>query len=258
VDERYSTERMLVLRKVTRAIANLLRAQLKEYLATMTPLLSPKSVFAHHIQSPVKETVRSADKAVKELQALYEPLAGSKVFNLPKEIQPPFEVISSVLEAYPLEYSYVTKTDRENKSITVISPLKWVLCYSDFTPRRLKELLSERSRSVEDLREFLVHALIMRVVAGHQTGVGQILEGLHFPISFDTLNELGGLPIACVSSSITTIRPPDDVLIQSTEISGSDAFEEVVNLEDIVKLRDPLKARLVELVESHGEKLLPT
>jgi len=32
----------------------------------------------------------------------------------------------------------------------------------------------------------------------------------------------------------------------------------VVNLEDIVKLRDPLKDRLVELVESHGEKLLPS
>src|SRR5437879_270090 len=166
---------MLVHRKVTRAIENLLRAQLKEYLVTLTPLLGPKSVFAHHIQSPVKETVRSADRAVKELQALYEPLAGSKIFNLPKEIQPPFEVMTSIVDASPLEYSYVTKTGGENKSITVTSPFKWVLCYAGFTPRRLKELLGERSRSVEALREFLVHALMMRVVVAHQNGVGQIL-----------------------------------------------------------------------------------
>ena len=46
------------------------------------------------------------------------------------------------------------------------------------------------------------------------------------------LPELGELPITFLSGPISTIRPPDNVIIESTELSGADAFEEVINLED--------------------------
>jgi hypothetical protein len=45
------------------------------------------------------------------------------------------------------------------------------------------------------------------------------------------------------------------VIIESTELSGSDAFEEVVSLDDVAKLRNPLKDQLEELVKAHGQAL---
>jgi hypothetical protein len=45
------------------------------------------------------------------------------------------------------------------------------------------------------------------------------------------------------------------VFIQSTEISGMDEFEEVVNLESLATQKDPFKEKLVELAKEHGESL---
>ena len=56
-------------------------------------------------------------------------------------------------------------------------------------------------------------------------------------------------------AAISTLRPPDGVLIESTEFSGMDAFEEVVKVDDISKLREPLKERLIELAQAQGENL---
>ena len=47
------------------------------------------------------------------------------------------------------------------------------------------------------------------------------------------------------------MRPPDEVLIESTEVSGMNAFEEIVQLEDVEKLRDPLKEQLLAITKGH-------
>jgi hypothetical protein len=56
------------------------------------------------------------------------------------------------------------------------------------------------------------------------------------------------LPVTCISSSISTSLPPDELVIESTELSGKDAFEELINVGDIEKLRDPFKERLLDVV----------
>jgi len=45
------------------------------------------------------------------------------------------------------------------------------------------------------------------------------------------------------------------VIIETTELTGSDAFEEVIDLEGLTTLRDPMKDSLVELARSHGEQV---
>jgi hypothetical protein len=256
-EERYTTKKLLVLRKLTRAIADLLRGQLKEYLATFQPLLRPKAVLGQYVASDPKETVPGAEKAFKELQGLYEGLAGSRPFNLPKELKPPLEIGTSVLEITPTEYPHLAKTEAESKTVTVVSPLRWVLSYSGYTPRRLRELLADRTRTGPELQEFVLHTLVLHLVLARQAGVVKVLEALHFPVSSGRRAEFGDLPIPSLAASVSTVRPPDDVLIESTEISGLDVFEEVVNLDDLVQMRDPLKDRLIELVQSHGDNLLP-
>jgi hypothetical protein len=253
---RDSFQSVLVLRKLTRAVADTLRGQMMDYLAALTPLLRPKTVLGDYIQGGQKEPARKADKAYKELQSLYESIATSKPFNLPRDLKPPLDVAGMSLEVTPLEYTHVVQASGEKRTITVRSPLTWVLTYSGFSPARLKELLENRIRASDDLQRFVLSYLAMHVVTTNQPGVTQILDALHFPISSSHSPELSGLPITRIGVAVSTSRPSDDVLVQSAELSGMDVFEEVVNVQDIPNLRDPLKARLLDIVRSQAPELV--
>ena len=58
MDGRDSTQSLLVLRKLTRAIADIARAQMTEYLATLAPLLRPKVVLGDYVEDGSKESTR--------------------------------------------------------------------------------------------------------------------------------------------------------------------------------------------------------
>jgi hypothetical protein len=163
--------------------------------------------------------------------------------------------MSAVPEITPTEYVHAAKTERQSKSIVVTSPLQWVLSYSGFNPRRLKELLADRTRTGPEIGSFVVHTLLLHLVLARQPGIAKILEALHFTVQAARRPESGDLPVTLITSVVTTIRPPDDVLIESTEISGMDAFEEVVDLEAVAKIRDPFKEKLEELLKGQGEGL---
>ena len=257
MDDTFTTQKLLVLRRLTRAVGDVLRTHLKDYLIALTPLLRPRTIFGELVTGGPKETISGADKAFKELQTAFEAVATSKLYNLPKELKSPVEVTSATLEFVPVEYSHSAKTERETKTVTVTSPLKWVLCYSGFNPRRLRDLLAAKTRNDDDVREFLVHTLLLQVVLARQAGVTKILEALHFKISTDKRPEFGELPLTYVASEVSTMLPPDAVVIESTEIAGMDVFEEVVNMDDIVRLSDRLRGQLLELVKKHAEGLLP-
>jgi hypothetical protein len=257
MEERYDIQRLLALRKLTRGVSELLRGQLTAYLSTLAPLINPKAVLGDYVQGGSKEVVRGVDKVFEELQALYGAVASSKPYNLPGELKPPIGIASTALEITPVEYVHVAKTERESKKVSVASPLRWVLSYHGFAPRRLAELLAGRNRDTEELQRAVLHSLVMHVVLSKRAGVTQILDALHFHVHSDRSPEFGDLPITYISSSISTDRPPDEVIVESTEVAGRDAFEEVVNLDDIAKLRDPLKDQLLELVKTYGEDLTP-
>ena len=250
--EHDSTQKLLALRKLTRAIADPLREQLKEYVSTLAPQLRPTSVFGEYVQGSTKVAVKGADRAFKDLQDLYQSIAGTKPFSLSKELKAPFEILSSVPELTPVEYSYAARGDKETKTITITSPLKWALTYSGFAPARLRTMMANRERDFNDLPSFLLHYLVMHLVMTKQQGITNILEALQFPLILDRSPEFGNLPMTCITSTVSTLRPPDEVVIQSTEISGMDVFEEVVKVEDIVRMRNPLKERLLDVIKSHG------
>ena len=95
---------------------------------------------------------------------------------------------------------------------------------------------------------------MMHIVVSKQVGVSEILKALHFPLSTERSPEFGELPVTYISSAVSTIRPPDEVIVESTEVSGMGAFEEIVQLEDVEKLRDPLKEQLLEITKSYVRK----
>jgi hypothetical protein len=256
MDGRDSTQSLLVLRKLTRAIADVVRVQMTEYLATLAPLLRPKMVLGDHVEDGTKESSRRSDKAFKDLQTLYESLAGTKPFNLPRELTLPLRLIGSGLEITPVDTALSIKSGSDTRTIMVRSPLMWTLTYSGYPPTRLPELLKTKLQTGDELGQLVVSYLLMHVVITNSPGLMSVFDAIHFPITTTTVPEFGPLPITRIGVAVTTTRPSDDVILQSAELTGMDAFEEVVNVKDLSQLRDPLKQRLIDIAKQHAPEMV--
>jgi hypothetical protein len=256
MDGRDSTQSLLVLRKLTRAIADVVRAQMTEYLAAFAPLLRPKIVLGDYVEDGSKESTRRSEKAFKELQALYETVAGTKPFNVPRELTLPLRLAGTGVEITPVDTPHVVQAGSQTRTIMVRSPLTWTLTYAGYAPTRLPELLRDKLRTGEDLGQLVVSYLLMRVVTANSPALMSAFDALHFPITTTTVPDFGPLPITRIGFAISTRRPSDDVILQSAELTGMDAFEEVVNLEDLSRLRDPLKERLMAVVREQAPELV--
>jgi hypothetical protein len=256
MEEVYFIQRMLELRKLTRAIAELLRGQLREYLTLLAPLYHPRTVLGEYIQGASRDTLIGATAAFKELQALYDSVSPSRPFHLLKEMKAPLNMFGGVLEMTPVDYIHKTTADQTTKNVTITLPFKWIVSYPGYSPVRLREMGADRDRPAEELQESILNYLALSQVMTRQTNLTRLLEALHFHVNpNELLPGFGSLPITVISASVSTIRPPDSVIIESTEVSGVNAFEEVVKVADIIELRDPLSDRLIELVNSYGDKL---
>ena len=55
-----------------------------------------------------------------------------------------------------------------------------------------------------------------------------------------------------IGIGISTTRPSDEVVVESAELTGMDAFEEVVNVDEIARVPDPFKTRLLEIAARGG------
>ena len=256
---RDSVQSLLVLRKLTRAIADVVRTQMTEYLATLTPLLKPSALLGDHIQGGSKEAARKADKIFKEVQALYEAIAPAKPFSLPRDLATPLNFPTATLEITPVEYRHEAETGASPRTITVRCPLSWYLTYTGYAPARVQELMGSNTqlRATGELQKFVLSHVLLHAVLNNQPGLGHMLEGLHFPITTTKLPELGDLPITRIGVAISTSRPSDAVVIESAELTGMDAFEEVVSVEEITRLSDPLKERLLEIARQQAPELAP-
>jgi len=254
MDSRDSVKSLLVLRKLTRAIAEAARSQLTEYLTTLTPLLQPQGVLGDYVQGTQKEPVLKAEQAFKDLKALYEAAAPAKPLNLRRELSPPFSFSNLMLEITPVDYVHVAETESGPRKITVRSPLSWTLTYGGFSPKRLQEVLDQNVRG-DELQRFILSYVIINVVTKYRPGVTKICEGLHFPITTTTIPEFGELPITRIGVGISTHRPSDAVVVESAELTGMDTFEEVVNVDDVARVPDPFKERLMEIASRHVPEL---
>jgi hypothetical protein len=253
MNEPFSIERVQTLRRLTRAVADVLGERVTAYLSTLTPLFRPRRVLGEHIRGAEKEPMKGADRAFREMQALFDSVARAQPFTLAREIKSPLEISSVALTIDPVEYRHEVRMGAETRVVTVRCPLAWTVSYSGYGPRVLIDLLAHRTGANEDLYEWLVHQLVLHAVVGNQPGLTEILGRLHFPMSVTNEPATGTLPITRIASPISTIRPPDDVIMKSVELSGMDAFEEVINVDDIGRMDDPLKDRLIEIARTHGE-----
>jgi hypothetical protein len=256
MDQPVDIERLLKLRKLTREVANLMTGQLRSHLATLSPLLQPTVVLGEHIRTLQKHTAKGADDALAELRAAYQAIYHKAPFNLQSDFSSPLPMPGGNPEITPVEYAYSTGAGDGSKKIRVTCPLKWVVSYAGTGPDRLRELIPRQADTTgTDLQLCVLHYLVLKITLAKRPGIGRILEALRFPVSVEGSRDFGELPMIHAVCSVSTIRPPDDIIVQSTEISGAPVFEEVVDLAAIARLQDPMREKLMGLVREHGGDL---
>ena len=172
------------------------------------------------------------------------------------ELTPPLGFTSAGLEITPLDYYHVAQSGAETRKIKVRCPLTWVLTYTDFPPTRLQELLDSKARSVEELQRFVLNYLVIHLATMSEPGLMQVFKALHFPLTTSKVPQFGELPITRIGIGISTTRPSDALMIQSAELTGMDAFEEVVRMEDLAGLEDAFKQRLLEIARQQAPELV--
>ncbi len=257
MDQPVDISRLLTLRKVTRSVSACLSRELEVHLTTLSPLIQPRNVFGRHLAGAAKRTVKGEDEAFDMLQGIYVSLANSGRFSLPKELPSPLDISDTSPEITPAEHSYLARIDQEHKRIILVSPLRWVLAYSGFGPQRLRGLIASKKKLVgNELQQCVTHFLVLHVTLVKRPAVIRLLAAMRFPIVTGHCEEFGELPITHVECPVPTLRPSDEIIIQSTELSGNATFEEVLDMGGILTLQDPLKEQLLDLIREHGAELL--
>jgi hypothetical protein len=246
----FDIPRLIELRKLTRSVSERIETQLKTYLSTLAPLFSPKPILGEYIRGGSKSSVKGAEKHFQELKSRYLAIARQKPFSLEPEISQPLDIFSATPALTPVTYPYRAEHGGKSADLTITSPLKWILSYPDMTPDQIFELLQGNRNQIRDeLAHTLLQCLTLNLVLDKKVGLKGILNDLRFQLETTQVEGLGDLPVILISCPVSTERPPDEVIIQNTEISGIPSFEEIININDIRIMSDPLRHNLLGITQ---------
>ncbi len=235
-------------RRITESISQSLQERLTSYLDTLKPLLAPERVFGKHVGG--KMDVLSADKALTQVKQAYAEVA-TKPLDLPREFEPEWLMqTGSRLELHRVEYMHEAPRGSAKKPIRITSPVRWILAYgSAVTPFQALQIVAGKEREpAGGLKQFVVNALVMQVMLARNPGLVDLFHDLRFELRTDHFPESGKVPFASVVSCIPSFRPEDELILAATEFSGVPAFIELVDMEAVGAMRDPLKERIETLM----------
>jgi hypothetical protein len=247
--KKLSFEQLAAARKSTQAVSDFLEKQLLGYLDVLRSLLLPERLLGKLAGS--KSDVPGADKALTELQENYRRLPG-KPFDFPKEFEADWLVdVGLKLDLHRSEYIHEIAAESNKRSITITSPTRWILAYGPgYSVSQAVQSFARKQdrRGIDQLRQFVVNALVMQLVVSRSTGLISILAELRYDVRTQPHTGLNGLPVAIIESQIPTFLPPDPLIASATELSGIDAFIELVDVEAVRQMPDPFKQRISRLI----------
>lgn len=237
------------LRRRTESTAQLLHDQLVQHLEVLRPLLAPERLLGKLVG--VKTEVVGADVAYAELQKRYKDFAGSP-YGLAADLEAHvLTLIGTRLKLSRWEYVHQASANGENVAITMTSTVRWVLSYgSNYTEAQAKAVLAGKEASrPEYLRQFVVNALVLNQVVTKNPGLVQLLADLRYEVKTDFSPELGPLPLVTIACCLPSFRPADDLLVAATGFSGVPAFIELLDLDAVAAIQDPLKKKIESMLE---------
>ena len=251
LSETLGLDQVVKLREHTEKISKFLFTRLKRHLDNLRPLIAPARVFGNHARGSVREDVPGSEAALRKLSDQYLSIC-AKPFGLAADLGTTVVAdLDSRLELYPWEYTHeATDGNNELTSITISSPVKCVLAYkTPYTLNQIRATIAGKGdRRQGDIQEFLVAALAMQAVLEKFPGIADLLNDLRYDVRTQVCPGLGELPLTVISSSIASFRPSDEIILASTRLSGVPAFIELIDVEAIHNLADPLKPQLEEML----------
>lgn len=240
----FDNQQFLEIRQATEKIAHVLDKRLKDHLTMLKSLFVPRRLLGSYVRSAAMEEVPGSDKVFADLQEQYAAIC-QKPFGLRNKLNTPLPQISDQLEGTPFAYA-LSLGDTEEKPIVVSSPTKWVLSYRSECPLGRLRAASDGTESCpeDDIKQTILNHLIMVVFLKHCPGLVRLLQDLRYDVETKELNDLGALPVVVLSAPLQTFLPPKDFIIQVTQLSGVPAFQEIIDLDSVDSLPDPLKDML--------------
>ena len=240
-----SLEEMVRIRPVSQKISEILRKRLVRTLETMGPLFSPRNYLGQYVQSAFKERVKGADDHFHTIQEEYRRVCQAP-FHLPSKLVSPLPAIKSRLEIYPYEYTCQIGSDPVT-TVKMTSPVKWVLGYSSgYNYSRFRNDVSAGEKKNQDaIRGFIVNSLLIELAFKKNPGVRKILEVLRFPVQSEVPEGLGLFSVTTISSILPSFRPADDIVLGAVQMSGGSVFEELIDLDAVHTIEDPLKEEIL-------------
>jgi hypothetical protein len=235
-------------RRATETISKFLQSQLVIYLETLRPLFEPERLLGKYAGG--KSVAAHGEKALAQIQQSYQALAG-KPFDLPREFEAGWVAhIDSTLELYRWDYVHEALGGAQPKQITMTHPARWVLGYkSGATLAQVaRGLVSRSERQPELMKQFVVNALVLNGLVARNTGLTTLLTALRFDVRVEELPGFGKLPLVTITAQLPTFRPADDLILAAVSFSGVPAFIELIDLETVRSLEDPLKVRIEALL----------
>lgn len=93
----------------------------------------------------------------------------------------------------------------------------------------------------DDIKQSLIEHLIMVLLLKNYKDLAQLFQDLRYEVVIQKLEDLGGLPVVVLKAPIESFLPSDDFILQVTQLSGIPAFQEIIDLDAVEKMPDPLR-----------------
>lgn len=237
-------QQFMQLRQNTEKISEVLNKRLREHLKVLRPLFIPRKLLGTYIESTSTDEVHGSDKAFADLQKHFAAIC-EEPFGLSKKLRSPLAPISNKLDAVPYQYALYAGGSNE-KATTVTAATRWILSYqSECTISRLAAMVSgAENPQPEDMKQSLIAHLTLVIFLKQFPALEQLLQDLRYEVAIEELKDLGGLPVVVLKAPIEPFLPPDDFILQITQLSGISAFQEIIDLDAVDNLPDLFKDAL--------------
>jgi hypothetical protein len=254
--EDLNVDQLLQLHAVTKDVARLCQKQLRAWLDTMALLFRPRRMLGDAVEGAERESAVGSEKNVVELNELYRKIA-ARPFGLRPELSLPIESISTDMRLYEWEYLHPVNTDRGWSNIRVTSPLTWVVTYSSaYSLPVLRQVLAgQEQRNPESVRGFVLRACMVYLHLKKFPGIADLFSALRYNLEFRNSPETGELPLVTLSAPFATLRPPDRLVTIAAGLAGGDSFAEVIDIESVRSLKDPLRDQVAAILRKHGQEI---